>query len=236
MMLAVIMSTTPSLALLSLSSIIRATPAPRMLALSPGTSAGELLKVSHPIDDVSATAAFYQGLLGLEKTETDCGVLLSAAGGAGLAVELRTLTGAAFEPNSGYLGLTARVPSVEAALLAATASGGTVLSEPMAIEHGPSLVPDEPEDNSNELLEAIVADPSGYPLLLHECADAGEPCLSGARFECRDWKKTQEWCARLMTLRPRDIHAPPPHLAGGRASAGARCAGTPTPTARRRSR
>ena len=114
-----IMSTTPSLALLSLSSIIRATPAPRMLALSPGTSAGELLKVSHPIDDVSATAAFYQGLLGLEKTETDCGVLLSAAGGAGLAVELRTLTGAAFEPNSGYLGLTARVPSVEAALLAA---------------------------------------------------------------------------------------------------------------------
>ena len=230
------MSTTPSLALLSLSSIIRATPAPRMLALSPGTSAGELLKVSHPIDDVSATAAFYQGLLGLEKTETDCGVLLSAAGGAGLAVELRTLTGAAFEPNSELLGAHSACTECGGSAIGGHSEWRTVLSEPMAIEHGPSLVPDEPEDNSNELLEAIVADPSGYPLLLHECADAGEPCLSGARFECRDWKKTQEWCARLMTLRPRDIHAPPPHLAGGRASAGARCAGTPTPTARRRSR
>ena len=73
------------------------------------------------------------------------------------------------------------------------------------MEHGPSLVPDEPETTENVLVEAVVADPSGFPLLLHQCAEAECACLSGARLSVHEWKKSQEWCA------------PPRHSGGSRA-------------------
>ena len=98
--------------------------------------------------------------------------------------------------------IPARVPSVASALAAATANGGSVLSEAVEVEHGPSWVPEEPDEMENMVLEAVVADPSGFPLLLHECADADAACLSGARMDVYEWKRSQEWCV------PSDPRAP----------------------------
>lgn len=163
--------------------------------------AGELLRITHRVADVAATAKFYSEVLGMEQEATDSGVLLHAADGAGLRLEL--LEGGAFQAEAGYQGLSARVPSVASAVEAITASGGSVLHEPAMVEHGPSLVPDEAEENRNEVLEAVVADPSGYPLLLHECADADAACLTGARLDVHEWKTSQEWWESLgwTTLR-----------------------------------
>ena len=101
------------------------TPPPRMMA-----TAGELLRVAHTVADVDATAAFYQKTLGLELKDG----VLHAPGGAGLGLELVGVDDSAYAPTvwpkAGYQGLSARVPSVAAALEAATASGGSVLSEP----------------------------------------------------------------------------------------------------------
>ena len=159
-------------------------------------AAGDFLRVTHRVDDVSATAAFYTATLGLEQTDTAAeeSVFLQSPGGAGLGLELVGASGAAFASGAGYQGLQARVPSVADAVAAATANGGVVLSEPSEIEHGPSLIPDEPEENENMILEAVVADPSGYPLLLHECTDAEAACLTGARMNVYEWKRSQEWC------------------------------------------
>ena len=89
--------------------------------------------------------------------------------------------------------VAALLRSVASAVESAKASGGTVLSEPASVEHGPSYKPEEePDDQRNEILEAIVADPSGYPLLLHE-AEGAAVAFSGARCECHAWKASQEW-------------------------------------------
>ena len=170
-------------------------------------SAGDLLRVTHRVGDVDATSAFYQAL-GLEELESGSdGTMLSAAGGAGLSLVLSSAEGAAFQPDAGYLGLSARVPNVADAIAAATAAGGTLLSEAGPVEHGPSYVPEEADEIENIIVEAVVADPSGYPLLLHECAEAPAACLSGARVGVYEWKTSQEWCAPRPMPRTRRTQA-----------------------------
>ena len=69
---------------------------------------------------------------------------------------------------------------------------------PETIEHGPSWKPvEERDDERNERLEAIVADPSGYPVLLHEAEGVTAALISGARFECHAWKASQDWYEAL---------------------------------------
>ena len=178
---------------------LRTPPPPRMMA-----AAGDFLRIAHRVDDVDATAAFYTKALGLEQTTSGDHVTLQAAGGAGLSLELVSAPGVAFKAGAGYQGLSARVPSVADAVAAVVASGGSVLSEVTEVEHGASQVPDENEELTNPVMEAVVADPSGYPLLLHECTDATAACLSGARLSVYEWKRSQEWCA------PHDLRPSPP--------------------------
>ena len=174
-------------------------------AAAPPTTAGagQLLRVSHAVENVESTAEFYAKCLGLERSEAGGAVRLSAAGGEGLCLELAERAGGAFEADAGYQGVSARVPSVKAAVEAAVAAGGTVLRETAEIEHAASLVPEEPDEQSNIVVEALVADPSGYPLLLHECAEVESTILSGARVDVHVWKESQEWYESLgwSTLR-----------------------------------
>ena len=172
------------------------TPTPCMAA-----SAGQLLRVSHAVADVAATASFYEACLGLSSTPATDGadsVVLGAESG-GLRLELVAVDGGGFQPNAGYGGLSACVPSVSAALAAAVESGGRVLCEQAVVEHGPSMVPDEPEETTNPLTEAIVADPSGYPLLLHEADAADQPTLSGVKLDVYEYKTSQEWSVPART-------------------------------------
>ena len=172
-------------------------------------SAGDLMRVTHRVNDVAATAAFYKAALGLEEVDVGSdGTVLCAAGGNGLGLELVCAEDAAFRPElgslirAGYLGLSARVPSVADAVAAATAAGGSVLQAAGPLEHGPSYVPLEEDEESNFLVEATVADPSGYALVLHECEAAPAACLSGARMGVYEWKRSQEWCAHAPSPSP----------------------------------
>jgi catechol 2,3-dioxygenase-like lactoylglutathione lyase family enzyme len=165
-----------------------------LVARGASLRAGELLRISHMADDVPATAAFYQHCLGLACTDaSDGSQVVGAAGGSGLHLKLLPTPGGTFTPNAGYQGLSARVPSVPAAVTAAVEAGGTLLREPATVVHGASQVPDENEEMKNEVVEALVADPSGYPLLLHECSEAEAPQLSGVRLEVHEWLASQEW-------------------------------------------
>ena len=184
----------------SSSSCRRRAQAPPLL------KAAHALRVAHCVDDVDATAAFYKGCLGLEVSQEladGAGVVLATCAAAGdeLRLELRKVAGAKFveapgyqhREGAGYQGLMARVPSVADAVAAATSSGGTVLRAAETIVHGPALAPvDEVDTTENPLVEALVADPSGYPLLLHECTGA-TPALSGCRVGVYEWKASQEW-------------------------------------------
>jgi len=160
-------------------------------------SAGNLLRVSHSVADVAATAAFYEGFLGLSASAAADGAVTLSSAGEGMRLELVDVEGGGFQPNAGYRGLSARVPSVAEAVATATSCGGSVLREPEAVEHGPSQTPDEPEDALNTLTEALVADPSGYPLLLYEDDKAENAILSGVQLEVHEWKTTQEWWEEL---------------------------------------
>lgn len=157
---------------------------------------GALLRVVHGVVDVEAVANFYTAGLGLSSsTLPDGHVLLGDV--KGLRLELCTDADGAYEPKGGYRGLSLRVPDVAAALVAASASGGSVLSEPGTIVHGPSQTPEEPDSMDNEIVEAIVADPAGYPVLLHEAEGCTTAAFSGARCDCHEWKASQEWWESL---------------------------------------
>lgn len=188
-----------------------AAPICRRRATEPQCKAAELLRVAHSVGDIDATAAFYKACLGLEVCEEmagDAGVVLAnpSAGADELRLELRKVDGAKFVEAAGYQhregaayqGLMARVPSVAEAVAAATASGGSVLREVQTINHGPALAPvEEADEVENPVVEALVADPSGYPLLLHECegAPAG---LNGCRMAVHEWKASQEWYEQTL--------------------------------------
>ena len=178
----------------------------RRAPAAPLMAAADLLKVSHAVDDVDATAAFYTACLGLESSEVAGGAMLSAPGDAsGLSLELQQEAGASWSETkgwqgaegAGYQGLMARVPSVADACATAVANGGKVLREIETVNHGASMMPEENEELDNPVVEALVADPSGFPLLLHECDGAEAACLSGARLSVYEWKKSQEWYEKL---------------------------------------
>lgn len=168
--------------------------------------AGSLVRVTHLVEEVAPVAEFYERALGLTTaTQPDGCVLVGPAGG--LRLELVAQPGAAYEAGS-YGGLLVRVASVEGAVAAATACGGTVLAPPTTLEHGASLVPDEPDELVTPVLEATVADPGGYPVLLYQpSAEAGgdgggdgagagagtAAFIGGARLDVHDWKRSQEW-------------------------------------------
>lgn len=130
--------------------------------------------------------------------------MLGSEAEAALKLELSQREGAAYTEAGGYRGLSARVPDVAAAVEVATANGGTVLKEPAVLKYGPSQVPDEEDETVTPIMQALVADPAGYPLLLYqdpECEGRGE--LSAARIDVTAWKPSEAWWCGLgfSTLR-----------------------------------
>jgi len=67
--------------------------------------------------------------------------------------------------------------------------------EPRVIDHGPSNIPPEDDEVLTPLLEATIADPSGFPVHLYNASDAEQPqgVLCGVRLATDNWKKSQEW-------------------------------------------
>ena len=158
--------------------------------------AGALRRLTVGVEDAASCAKFYTEGLGLASSESAAGSTL-VGGSSGPKLELREAAGSGFKAGGGFQGLSLRVPSVAGAVAAATACGGTVLSEPEIIEHGPCWKPvEEPDEQRNDILEAVVADPSGYPVLLHE-AEGASASISGVRCECHVWKESQDWYESL---------------------------------------
>ena len=163
-------------------------------------AAAEMRRVLHGVDNLEATTAFYTSCLGMAASEDGDSVQLTSSAG-GLGLELRREAGAAFvavpgyqhREGAGYQGTMAWVPSVADAVAKAVANGGTVLREEETINHGASLEPEEDEELDNPVVEALVADPCGYPVLLCECAEATAPCIAGVRMAVHTWKKSQAW-------------------------------------------
>lgn len=158
--------------------------------------AGALLRVTHEVSDAKAVGEFYERCLGVASAD---GLLGQA--GAGLRLELVTTEGGAYDGGGGYEGLIARVPSVAKVVAAVAEAGGAVLREEATVTYGPALVPDEEADSakakSTPVVEALVSDPAGYPILLYEVAGTEGTLLSGARLETNEWKKSQEWWEAL---------------------------------------
>eukprot|EP00322_Chrysochromulina_rotalis_P007304 CAMPEP_0115859742 /NCGR_PEP_ID=MMETSP0287-20121206/16773_1 /TAXON_ID=412157 /ORGANISM="Chrysochromulina rotalis, Strain UIO044" /LENGTH=271 /DNA_ID=CAMNT_0003314053 /DNA_START=15 /DNA_END=831 /DNA_ORIENTATION=+ len=161
------------------------------------SAAGTLLRIAVGVEDAAGCAKFYTEGLGLTSAKSPTGGLL-VGGTDGPQIELCEEAGAGYKAGGGFSGVSLRVASVASAVESATACGGTLLSEPSEIEHGPSYKPiEEPDEQENKILEAIVADPSGYPVLLHEDEGAAASTLSGVRVACHTWKETQEWYEAL---------------------------------------
>ena len=155
--------------------------------------AGPLLRVTHVVDAAAPVAAFYEGCLGLSATQNTGGsTLVGASRDGDLGLELVTQPGGKFTAGRGYSGLMARVPSVAAAAAAAAEYGGQVLIEPTTVTHGPSRVPEEDDELDHDIVEAVVSDPCGYPLLLYE-VDGADAALCGARLDAYEWKRAEEW-------------------------------------------
>jgi len=158
------------------------------------SAVGQLLRLTVGVKDSASCVQFYEGL-GLSSSTSSTGTVL-VGGDAGAQLELREAAAAAHQPDGGFQGISVRVPSVPSAVEAAMACGGTVLSAVETIEHGPSWKPiEEPDEEANEIVEAVVADPSGYPVLLHE--SQGSVAISAVRCECHTWKSSQDWYEAL---------------------------------------
>ena len=201
--------------------LITSTPSPSPTALRRAgaharmaAAGGRMLRVCHRVEDVASVQDFYMKGLGMSSATWLPDGRVQLGGGAGLHLELQEVEGGGYEPKGGYLGLSVAVPDVQAAVDAATAAGGSVLRAVETVEHGPTR--EEEDEVLNELVEAVVADPAGYPILLHEApstsaegaatgeeagagADADEadeaagPVISGVRASCHEWLQSQEW-------------------------------------------
>jgi len=162
------------------------------------SAVGQVRRLTVGVEDAASCSKFYTAGLGLKTLSTSPTGSVIVGGASGPQLELRQASGCAFKPDGGFQGLSLLVPSVASALETAKACGGTVVSMPETIEHGPSWKPvEERDDERNERLEAIVADPSGYPVLLHEAEGVTAATISGARFECHAWKASQDWYEAL---------------------------------------
>ena len=171
--------------------------APPPLACA-GAGATELQCVTHTVKDVKACAAFYAAVCGMGEAAGAEGVLLRRE--EPRALQLGLIADAAedsgFQPRGGYLGLSAKCADVDTAVAAAVASGGSMLRAAEEVSHGASLVPDEDEMKKTTIRQALVADPSGYPLLLYASGGGGGgggAQLSAARLSVFEWKASQEW-------------------------------------------
>eukprot|EP00966_Prymnesium_polylepis_P195053 4521670-Prymnesium_polylepis.1 len=90
-----------------------------------------------------------------------------------------------------------RVPNVTTAVAAATAHGGSVLEDAKEVAHGPSNEPVEDDEVITPVVEAVVADPCGFPVHLYEEAACGGATLCGVRLDVYEWKQSSEWWAEL---------------------------------------
>ena len=163
---------------------------PRMTAAA-ATAAGELQRVVLGVSDLAHARGFYMGL-GLSSHESEQAHCVIGAAAGGLCVELNEQGGGMYQPESGYRGLSVRVPSVAAAVEAGIAAGGTLLKEVAVVAHGPSAQPEEADDVQNDIVEATLADPNGYPVLLHE-SKSNEVAITGARCNVYEWMASQQW-------------------------------------------
>jgi predicted enzyme related to lactoylglutathione lyase len=156
-------------------------------------AAGQVRRAIHGVSDLDSTVKFYTTGLGLPsgKQGDDCVVVGSES--SGMALELRKKSDGAYHPEGGYRGLNLRVADVAATLEAVSSCGGSVLETARTVEHGPSWEPEEPDEKENPVLEALVADPCGYPVLLIQDDMCKEPQLCGVRCDVHTWKDSQEW-------------------------------------------
>ncbi|KAL1510339.1 hypothetical protein AB1Y20_006655 [Prymnesium parvum] len=176
---------TPSAA--SVRAAVRlALPAPR----------GSLTRVVHRVADAAAVAGFYAGAFGFQAASVEGAdgrerQLLTGAGKS-LQLELIGTEGALFNEGASYKGLSIRVPDVAAAVAAAVDNGGSVLEDAKEILHGPSNQPVEADDVITPVMEAVVADPNGFPVHLYQ-ANCSESAICGVRLDVYEWKKSSEW-------------------------------------------
>ena len=159
----------------------------------------KLARVVHRVSDPHVCAAFYSKTLGLATVEEKPRVVLAAEADSALRLELVQHDDAGFSPHGGYLGLTARVPDLKAAIATAKAAGGTLLEEASIVEHPPALIPDEDDESKTPIFQAKIADPCGYPVLLYEAgleANPNPPALCAVRLSVHAWKFSQEYFER----------------------------------------
>ena len=109
---------------------------------------------------------------------------------AGTAALLRELSVAGTDVNS-------TDQSGFSCLMVAVKNGKTERAL-LLIEHGASLIPDQPDDTVTPIKQATVQDPSGATLVLWEGGSA--PTLSAALLPVHEWKKSQSWCAAPCLL------------------------------------
>ena len=149
-------------------------------------------QVVHRVAALQPVSTFYQECFGFKELSSNGGRTRLGSGAEGaLCVELLD-AGTGYDPTGGYRGLHVRVPSVADALSAVEQHGGSVVSRATTFEYGPSLEPDEDEESTTPVLEALVADPSGYPLRLWE-AEGTTTALSTIRLDVLSWKKSVAW-------------------------------------------
>lgn len=169
-------------------------------------TAAPLQRVVHRASDPARVAEFYESCVGLEKLAADGATLLGRSED-GLCLEV--VPG---DASGGYATLSARVPNVDEAVQKVRDWYGSeaAMVEPKTIEHGASLIPDQPDDTVTPIKQATVQDPSGATVVLWEGGSA--PTLSAACLQVHEWKKSQSWCAAPCPLDPELVselqHAP----------------------------
>ena len=160
-------------------------PVPRASA-----TAAPLQRVVHRASDPAKVAQFYESCIGLQQLAADGATLLGRSE-AGLCLEV--VPG---DASGGYATLSARVPDVDEAVRKVRdwyGEDATAVVEAETVEHGASLIPDQPDDTVTPIKQATVQDPSGATLVLWEGGSA--PTLSAALLPVYEWKTSQSWCA-----------------------------------------
>lgn len=133
-----------------------------------------VLNVVSRVADLAKTTKFYEAL-GLIQLRDKAGESYSSTI-MGLGSEefgqnvglqfVQEGSGSSVDLGDGYMGVTLEVPDVAAAVKAAEASGGKVLSPAATLEFPATQVPDQDAQEVNAELKAVVADPDGYKVTL----------------------------------------------------------------------
>lgn len=192
----------PSLPLGQPAAQVQRSPAARLSSSPPAR--GTLLRVVHRVEDVDTVANFYSKAFGFDCDPVegmDERARKRVAGSADTPqLELVSTENGAYIDGASYQGLSLRVPDVADAVSAALEHGGSVIKDTKEIEHGPSNEPEEDDNVVTLVVEAVVSDPSGFPVHLYQ-ADCTQGTITGVRLDVYEWKQSSEWYAAELGWR-----------------------------------